>query len=314
MASRSCGWICRPLCTTESGVVRASTHYYNTPEEVDRLVAAVRRIAVNASNKTIATGGLRTPISNSERDLTMDISDFDGAGLAKFRPARAVVGLDIGSRAAKGILLIKDEVYASTIATGLYMQKTADELLVDLLASSGLNRGDIAYIVGTGYGRISLKYEDIPYQVVTEITCHAIGAHVLNPKTGTIIDIGGQDSKAIKVDPGTGKVVRIRDERQMSRRDWSFLGKGGGGPWTGSRPSGPGCTYRESTGPSEQPVRGLRRIGSHLLTSKRRESRRRFGARQYRRRYPLLSRSKGAKPARAGRHRAGPVVLRRRLQ
>jgi len=67
------------------------------------------------------------------------------------------VGLDIGSRAAKGILLIKDEVYASTIATGLYMQKTADELLVDLLASSGLNRGDIAYIVGTGYGRISLS-------------------------------------------------------------------------------------------------------------------------------------------------------------
>jgi predicted CoA-substrate-specific enzyme activase len=155
----------------------------------------------------------------------MRISDFDGVGLAKYSPARAVVGLDIGSRAAKGVLLFKDQVYTSNIATGLYMQETADELLGRLLASSAFERSDVAYIVGTGYGRISLKYEDIPYQVVTEITCHAMGAHVLNPRTRTIIDIGGQDSKAIKVDPATGKVVEFVMNDKCAAGTGRFLEK-----------------------------------------------------------------------------------------
>jgi len=139
----------------------------------------------------------------------MKIGDFDGSGLAKYKPARAVIGLDIGSRAAKGVLLVGDEVFTSLIATGLYMQETADELLDKLVQSAGLSRKEVAFIVGTGYGRISLKYEDIPYRVVTEISCHAMGAHVLNPATKTIIDIGGQDSKAIKVDLATGKVIEF---------------------------------------------------------------------------------------------------------
>jgi predicted CoA-substrate-specific enzyme activase len=155
----------------------------------------------------------------------MKIGEFDGSGLAEYKPVRAVVGLDIGSRAAKGILLIQDNVYMSLIATGLYMQETADELLEKLVRSAGLCRSDIAYIVGTGYGRISLKYEDIPYQVVTEISCHAMGAHVLNPKTKTIIDIGGQDSKAIKVDPATGKVVEFVMNDKCAAGTGRFLEK-----------------------------------------------------------------------------------------
>ncbi|MBI2875802.1 MAG: CoA activase, partial [Candidatus Tectomicrobia bacterium] len=120
---------------------------------------------------------------------------------------KAVVGIDIGSRTGKGVLLQGDTIYTGIIPTGLHMQPTADELLRQLLEKSGLDRSQVEYIVGTGYGRISLDFEKIPRQIVTEISCHAMGAHYLHPKTRTLIDIGGQDSKAIKVDPASGKVL-----------------------------------------------------------------------------------------------------------
>jgi predicted CoA-substrate-specific enzyme activase len=143
----------------------------------------------------------------------------------RFAPEHPVVGLDIGSRGSKGVLLTADEIHTTFIATGLYMQETADELLARLLQQTGLARRDVTFVVGTGYGRISLAYEDIPYQVVTEITCHALGAHALNPRTRTIIDIGGQDSKAIKVDPATGKVVQFVMNDKCAAGTGRFLEK-----------------------------------------------------------------------------------------
>jgi predicted CoA-substrate-specific enzyme activase len=56
---------------------------------------------------------------------------------------------------------------------------------------------------------VALRFDDIPSEVVTEISCHAMGAHFLNAGTRTIIDIGGQDCKAIKVDPESGRVVEF---------------------------------------------------------------------------------------------------------
>ena len=143
----------------------------------------------------------------------------------KYRTDAPVVGLDLGSRASKGVLLNGDEIITAIIPTGLYMQETADELLNKLLEISELDRSEVAFIVGTGYGRISLKYDDIPYQVVTEISCHAMGAHAVNPKTRTIIDIGGQDSKAIKVDPTTGKVVEFVMNDKCAAGTGRFLEK-----------------------------------------------------------------------------------------
>jgi len=151
--------------------------------------------------------------------------DIVSNGTWKFTTAVPVVGLDIGSRGSKGVLLNGDEVATVLIPTGLYMQETADELLTKLLQIAGLERGDIGFIVGTGYGRISLKYDDIPYQVVTEISCHAMGAHALIPKARTIIDIGGQDSKAIKVDTTTGKVVEFVMNDKCAAGTGRFLEK-----------------------------------------------------------------------------------------
>jgi len=116
-----------------------------------------------------------------------------------------VIGVDIGSRTGKAVLLADGNLFTAAILTGINMQETADELLAELLEKSGLQQADIDYIVGTGYGRVAMNFTN-PHQIVTEISCHAMGIHYLDATVKTIIDIGGQDSKAIKVDPASGKV------------------------------------------------------------------------------------------------------------
>ena len=155
----------------------------------------------------------------------MKIAQIVGNAPWKHAPSDPVIGFDIGSRGSKGVLLTPDSIYTEFVPTGLYMQETADDLLNRLLRAAGLKRRDIAFVVGTGYGRISLSYDDLPYQVVTEITCHAMGAHVLVPTTRTIIDIGGQDSKAIQVDPATGKVVQFVMNDKCAAGTGRFLEK-----------------------------------------------------------------------------------------
>jgi predicted CoA-substrate-specific enzyme activase len=117
------------------------------------------------------------------------------------------LGLDIGSRGAKGVLLVDGEIHTAIRPTGFNMQETGDALIAELLQKSGIQKSEITHIVGTGYGRITLSFDGIPYGDVTEISCHAKGAHYLHPNVRTIVDIGGQDSKAIKVDPKNGKVT-----------------------------------------------------------------------------------------------------------
>jgi (R)-2-hydroxyacyl-CoA dehydratese activating ATPase len=153
------------------------------------------------------------------------LSEIIGERAPKFRSEHPVLGLDLGSRASKAVLLHKDFLYATQIPTGYSMQETADELLEKLTQKAGVTRQDLRYIVGTGYGRITLKYDDIAYKVVTEITCHAMGSHVLYPKARTIIDIGGQDSKAIKVDPESGKVVEFVMNDKCAAGTGRFLEK-----------------------------------------------------------------------------------------
>jgi len=136
-----------------------------------------------------------------------------------------VIGIDIGSRTAKAVLISNGELYTDQIGTGLYMQDAANELIENLLEKSNLGRKEISYVVGTGYGRIALKFEDIPHNIVTEISCHAMGAHFLNKNTKTIIDIGGQDSKAIKVNPETGKVVEFIMNDKCAAGTGRFLEK-----------------------------------------------------------------------------------------
>lgn len=109
------------------------------------------------------------------------------------------IGIDIGSMSTNGILLNeKKEILSSIIIpTGASSKKAADKTFQQILTEHNLTEKDIDYIVATGYGRIKVPFAN---EVVTEITCHAKGANYYFPSARTIIDIGGQDSKVIKVD------------------------------------------------------------------------------------------------------------------
>lgn len=108
-------------------------------------------------------------------------------------------GIDSGSTSTDVVIIDKDRnIIAQTILpTGAGAAAGADRALDDALKQAGLTRDDITATVTTGYGRTAIKLGD---QSITEITCHAKGAYFLDPSVRTIIDIGGQDSKVIRLD------------------------------------------------------------------------------------------------------------------
>ena len=109
-------------------------------------------------------------------------------------------GVDVGSTQTKAVILSEDRriVGRSLIDTGANVSKAAERAFVKALEDAGLPREAVGYVVGTGYGRYKVTFGDAQ---VTEITCHARGAQYLYPATRTVIDMGGQDTKAIKVGP-----------------------------------------------------------------------------------------------------------------
>lgn len=135
------------------------------------------------------------------------------------------VGIDIGSRQSKAVLLTGDHIHTVLTASGVHPGETAIRMVNKLLKTSGVQRSDIAMVAGTGYGRIALQFEDIPSEVITEITCHAMGAHYLNASTRTIIDIGGQDCKAIKLDTRNGRVTEFAMNDKCAAGSGRFLEK-----------------------------------------------------------------------------------------
>jgi predicted CoA-substrate-specific enzyme activase len=149
---------------------------------------------------------------------------LDDGKVSELREAN-VLGIDVGSRQAKAILIHGGEIHAAITASGVDAQETADRLLRKVVKQTGLERERIEAVVGTGYGRIAIGFDDIRSEVITEISCHAMGAHWLNAGTRTIIDIGGQDSKAIKVDPGTGRVVEFVMNDKCAAGTGRFLEK-----------------------------------------------------------------------------------------
>lgn len=107
-------------------------------------------------------------------------------------------GIDIGSITTKAAL-IEDKKLLSTIVipTGYHHLKAGQKALEAVLEKTGRNRQEIVSIVSTGYGRASVDFAD---KAITEILCHGAGAHFLSPEILGVIDIGGQDSKAILLD------------------------------------------------------------------------------------------------------------------
>ena len=109
-----------------------------------------------------------------------------------------VLGIDSGSTSTNAVIMDQDRKMKafSVVRTGAKSGESAEKVLEDVLKKAGLSREDISWIVSTGYGRVSIPFAD---ENVTEISCHGKGAHYFNPQIRTILDIGGQDSKAIKL-------------------------------------------------------------------------------------------------------------------
>ena len=115
-----------------------------------------------------------------------------------------VAGIDVGSLSAEAVLLKDGRVVTfSIIPTGADSRKAAEKALTAAMESAGLQFDDLAVIVATGYGRISIPFA---HKRITEITCHGRGAFYLDPAVRTVIDIGGQDSKVIRLNQ-QGKVL-----------------------------------------------------------------------------------------------------------
>jgi (R)-2-hydroxyacyl-CoA dehydratese activating ATPase len=114
-------------------------------------------------------------------------------------------GIDAGSRAVKAVLFDSDgsRILSTAIADqGVDQLRLATELFEAVLRQAGLDRRQVSAIVATGYGRSGVRFADT---TITEITCHAQGVRHLAPDALTLIEIGGQDSKVIWLEP-TGRV------------------------------------------------------------------------------------------------------------
>jgi predicted CoA-substrate-specific enzyme activase len=102
------------------------------------------------------------------------------------------------------VVIMDGGLVASVIGpTGPEHRKLANRVMEEALARAELSFDDISYVVATGYGRINVPFAD---KQITEITCHARGVSYLLPEVRTVIDIGGQDCKGIKLNDN-GKVV-----------------------------------------------------------------------------------------------------------
>ena len=114
-------------------------------------------------------------------------------------------GVDIGSRSSKAVIVDEqNSVLGDAIVdTAVVPSKSGMQALNIALLSANLDIADLKNIVATGYGRVKA---DFAHKTVTEISCHAQGAHSIDNQLRTIIDIGGQDSKVIKVD-ADGRVI-----------------------------------------------------------------------------------------------------------
>ena len=148
-------------------------------------------------------------------------------------------GIDSGSTSTDVVILDKDRKIISSVImpTGAGAANGAERALEEALRQAELDREDLDAVVTTGYGRTAISDGD---KSITEITCHARGAHFLDPNVRTVVDIGGQDSKVIRLNEdgsvknfvmndkcaaGTGRFLEMMAKTmEMSLDDLSQVG------------------------------------------------------------------------------------------
>lgn len=132
-----------------------------------------------------------------------------------------VAGIDIGSLSTETVLIDENRTILSysIVFTGANSKKASNASFEEAIDLAVVKREDIGYVLSTGYGRERVDFAD---DQVTEITCHARGLHFLHPATRSIIDIGGQDSKAISINE-QGKVMNFAMNDKCAAGTGRFL-------------------------------------------------------------------------------------------
>ncbi len=117
------------------------------------------------------------------------------------------LGIDVGSVSSQAVILADGKLFAySTVRTGSNSPDSAKKAFDAAADGTGLTIEDMKYVVGTGYGRVNVPFA---HRAITEIACHARGANYMAGSTvRTILDMGGQDCKAIHCD-SRGKVTNF---------------------------------------------------------------------------------------------------------
>ncbi|MGH9603030.1 MAG: acyl-CoA dehydratase activase [Terriglobales bacterium] len=120
---------------------------------------------------------------------------------------RLAAGVDVGSTQTKAVILADNGgvgiVARALVDTGANVRKAAEHAFQLACREAAVHPTQVGLVVGTGYGRYNVSFG---HAQLTEISCHARGAHYVFPGTRTVIDMGGQDSKAISVGP-SGEVL-----------------------------------------------------------------------------------------------------------
>ncbi|MBP7739012.1 MAG: 2-hydroxyglutaryl-CoA dehydratase [Spirochaetes bacterium] len=131
-----------------------------------------------------------------------------------------VAGCDVGSLTSKAVIMKDGKIIESVIIKSKAKPgDSADAVMGQALSKKGLTMKDMAYCVGTGYGRDRMSFVN---EALTEIACHGRGAQWLVPSARTVIDIGGQDCKALRLD-GQGKMVKFTANDKCASGTGRFL-------------------------------------------------------------------------------------------
>ncbi|HVO80859.1 MAG TPA: acyl-CoA dehydratase activase [Terriglobales bacterium] len=113
---------------------------------------------------------------------------------------RIAAGVDVGSTQTKAVVMMENGsrsiLARALVDTGANVRKAAENAFALACHNAGIAPADVGFVVGTGYGRYNISFGNAQ---LTEISCHARGAHFVCPTTRTVIDMGGQDAKAISV-------------------------------------------------------------------------------------------------------------------
>ncbi|MCP4853513.1 MAG: 2-hydroxyglutaryl-CoA dehydratase [Fuerstiella sp.] len=131
-------------------------------------------------------------------------------------------GVDVGSTQTKAVIIGEERkiVSRALIDTGANVVRAAESCFALALEEGQIREEEVEYVIGTGYGRYRVTFGN---DQITEISCHGRGALQMFPDTRTVVDMGGQDTKAIRVS-GTGEIVDFCMNDKCAAGTGRFLG------------------------------------------------------------------------------------------